>query len=240
MKDSTKIFLLFGGLWLWNAGKRLYNQFNDLRFGIAGFKFITFSTEEKYIAVNVDFKIYNPYNLRLMFYSINSELLFNGKFVGKITSNINRYIYEKSETVIPITLKLHYQYLGEEIWQHITSGGRVDDWMLQIVGNTNIQNITIPLNLSFVLQDFVSGIGAINNDEAAEIFNKLYQNRDFVKLYEKAAKDKDYVTAFNAFPYIYKKSNLPLENGQIPKNIKRNADDIVKYFWVYYNNLEIL
>ena len=238
MKDSTKIFLGFGLLWLWNKGKQLYHQYDDLRFGLAGFKFITYNSDEKYIAVNVDFKIYNPYNLRLMFYSIDSEVLFNNKFVGKITSNINRYIYEKSETVIPMTLKLHYQYMGEEIWRHITSGGRVDDWILKIVGTTNIQNVNIPLDIYFVFQDFVSGIGVVKNKEAEKYFNKLFQNKDFVEWYREKVTGKSLEFANKVFPIAYFES-MPFED-KIPKAIVDNRDDIVKMFWLYYNNLEML
>jgi len=173
MKTGTKILLGLGALWVWNGATNLYRKLNELRFGLAGIRFVTFNNEEKYIVLNIDFKIYNPYNIRLMFYSINCELLFNSQFVGKITSNINRYIYEKTETVIPISLRLNYADMGSSVWEHITSGGRIDDWQLTITGTTNIQNITLPLTLNFVFQDFVSGIGTLPNDWQNKYFAPL-------------------------------------------------------------------
>jgi len=245
MKDSTKILLGFGALWLWNSGKRLYNQLDDLRFDLAGFRFITFNSAEQYITLNIDFKIFNPYNIRLMFYAINCDLLFNGMAVGKITSNINRYIFEKSETIIPITLKLHYRDIGSEIWNHIISGGRIDDWLLQIKGSTNIQNITIPLNINFVFQDLgISGIGNIGSKSLTvkQALDKAWNAKQTGK--EKSINDviffgvgnehyiyKDMVDKFfdetHIVPYLNKRNNSAFVSFKFKESLK----DFIE--WLY-------
>ncbi|MDR1544460.1 MAG: LEA type 2 family protein [Prevotellaceae bacterium] len=186
MKDSTLILGGLGLLWLFNKGKKLYNNLNNLRFGLDGLHIVNFDSTAQTILLNIDFKIFNPYNITLMFYEIDAQIFFNDKAVGNIKSAVNRYIYANSTSIIPMSITLNYSDLGTELWEHITSGGRIDDWRINIKGTVNVQNINIPLALQFIFQDFVSGTEhAVRTVDKAEILHKLID----LGLTEKQAKN---------------------------------------------------
>ena len=92
--------------------------------------------------------ISNSTEKQILLNSIDTEIILNETLLGNVNQDINIYIPEMGQSVIPISINLFFGPIVETIVS-IIKGTFQKTATFQLKGNARIEDITLPINIKY-------------------------------------------------------------------------------------------
>lgn len=137
------------------------------------------SISENEIKLNVNLQIKNMIGKRLDISSLTSEVYFQGINIGSIAYNSPIVLLASKSQIIGLPISISSSILGDTIWKEAINRN-LQNFVLEFRGKIKIDNLSLPFNSTWTIQDFVSGtgIGSIGN-AVQDKFERYFDPKEF-------------------------------------------------------------
>lgn len=151
MNRNTK-YILLGAAVIWLLFGRTIDAVYNMLFKLYQFTIVSFNKDTTVIRVDIACK--NTTTKELYIRTIDFDVFFNSGYVAHINNPVNRRIAANSTDILPVLLTIDNKSIGNEILQQLSSG-IIDNWSITLKGRVSVDNIYLPLNMSFLASELL-------------------------------------------------------------------------------------
>lgn len=151
MTKNTK-YILLGAAVIWLLFGRTIDAFYNMLFKLYQFTIVSFSKDSTVIRVDVACK--NTTTKELYIRTIDFDVYFNDQYVAHINNAVNRRIAANSTDILPVLITVDNTKISNSVLQQLSTG-IIDNWSITLKGRVSVDNIYLPLNMSFLASELL-------------------------------------------------------------------------------------